>query len=269
MILKEIKNFFIDIYNKRSILFELAKRDFQQEYMGSYLGFVWVYIQPLLFITVLYMVFTFGFKSPGGTDGVPFVVYLITGMIAWFYFVANFSASANVIRQHEFLLKKVNFRLSMLPIVKLLSSFIPHMFFMIVAILIAVINDIYPTLYTLQLFYYFGAMIALLLGLGWLTSSTNIFVPDVSKIVAVIVLFGFWLTPIFWNITMIPEKFQWIIKLNPVHYIVQGYRDSIISQVGFWERPYEALYFWSVTGITMWVGITVFKKLSPHFAEVV
>jgi len=263
------KIFFTDIYDKRSILYELAKRDFQQQYMGSYLGVVWVYLQPLLFITVLYLVFTFGFKSGSSSDGVPFAVYLISGMIPWLYIAGNLTAGANIIRQHAFLLKKVDFRLSMLPIVKLLSSAIPHLFFIMIAILVAVLNGIYPTLYTFQVLYYFLAMVALLLGLSWLTSSTNIFVPDVFKAVGVIVTFGFWLTPVFWDIAKIPEQYQWIIKLNPATYIVQGYRDSIIAHIGFWEKPYETLYFWSVTGITLWIGITVFKKLRPHFAEVV
>jgi len=264
-----IQSFITDIYDKRSILYELAKRDFQQQYMGSYLGFIWVYLQPLLFITVLYTVFTFGFKSGSSSEGVPFAVYLISGMIAWFYIAENLNAGANVIRQHSFLLKKVDFRLSMLPIVKLMSSSIPHFFFIFISIIVAFLNGFYPSMYLLQISYYFIGMVALLLGIAWMTSSTNIFVPDVSKAVGVIVTFGFWLTPIFWDLARIPEKYQWIIKLNPANYIVQGYRDSIINHVAFWEKPYEALYFWTLTLIMLWIGISVFKKLRPHFAEVV
>ena len=263
------KNFITDIYNKKSILYELAKRDFQQQYMGSYLGAVWVYLQPLFFITVIYLVFTFGFRSGSSSDGVPFAVYLISGMIAWFYIAENSNKNTSVIKEHSFLLKKVDFRLSMLPIVKLLSSTAPHLFFILIAVIVASLNGIYPSFYLFQLIYYFVAMFALLLGFGWLTSSSNIFIPDVSKIVSVIVTFGFWLTPIFWSISKIPEPYQWIIKLNPATYIVQGYRDSIVSHIGFWEKPYQTLYFWTFTAIIMWIGITVFKKLRPHFAEVV
>lgn len=266
--IKRTKNFIADIYAKKSILYELAKRDFQRQYMGSYLGFVWVYLQPLLFITVLYVVFTFGFRTGSSADGVPFVVHLISGMIAWFYIAENLNAGVRVIKEHSFLLKKVDFRLSMLPIVKLMSSLAPHLFFMFIAILIALLNGIYPSLYLFQLFYYFLAMLSLLLGLAWLTSSTNLFVSDVSKLIGVIVTFGFWLTPIFWDISRIPEKYQWILQLNPAVYIVEGYRDSLINHIGFWEKPYQTLYYWSVTLITMWIGIKIFKKLRPHFAEV-
>lgn len=262
------KHFLIDIYYKREILIELAKRDFQKQYMGSALGFVWVYIQPLFLITVFYLVFTFGLRAGGLTDGTPFIVYLITGMIAWFYFSENLLSNTNSIAQHNFLLKKVDFRLSLLPIVKLLSSVPSQIFFILIALIVASLNGIYPSWYTLQLFYYFFAMIILLLGVGWMTSSTNIFVPDVSKAVNLTVTFGMWLTPLFWDISIVPEKYQWIVKLNPFYYIVEGYRDSIIYDIGFWEKPYETLYFWTVTVSTLWLGITIFKKLRPHFAEV-
>jgi len=266
--IKKAHNFTADIYSKKSILYELAKRDFQRQYMGSYLGFVWVYLQPLLFITVLYVVFTFGFRTGSSADGVPFVVHLISGMIAWFYIAENLNAGVRVIKDHSFLLKKVDFRLSMLPIVKLMSSAAPHLFFIFIAVLIAILNGIYPSFYLFQLIYYFAAMLALLLGLAWLTSSTNLFVSDVSKLIGVIVTFGFWLTPVFWDISRIPGKYQWIVQLNPATYIVEGYRDSIINHIGFWEKPYQTLYYWILTFIMLKVGIKVFQKLRPHFAEV-
>lgn len=266
--IKRTKYFLKDIYNKRSILYELAKRDFQRQYMGSYLGFVWVYLQPLLYIGVLYVVFTYGFRTGSNTNGIPFVVHLIAGMIAWFYIAENLGAGVRVISDHSFLLKKVDFRLSLLPLVKLMSSSPPHLFFTFIAIAVAMLNGIYPSLYLLQLFYYFIAMLALLLGVSWLTSSTNLFVPDVSKFIGVVVTFGFWLTPVFWDISRIPQKYQWIIQLNPATYIVEGYRDSIINHIGFWEKPYQTIYFWTLTIAILLLGIKIFQKLRPHFAEV-
>jgi len=125
-----------------------------------------------------------------------------------------------------------------------------------------------PTLHILQLVYYFGCMLILLAGLGWLTSSTSIFVKDVGNIVGVLVQFGFWLTPIFWRIEMMPEKIQTLLKLNPAYYLVTGYRDAVFSQRWFWERPYETLLFWVTTSIVAVLGVVVFKRLKPHFAEV-
>ncbi len=267
--ISKVKNFILDIFYKRELLLELAKRDFQKQYMGSYLGFVWVYLQPLLFICVLYFIFSLGFKVSSSSDGVPFVVYLIVGITPWFYLSSNLTAMTSVISQNSFLLKKIDFRLSLLPIVKLMSSLMPHLFFIFIAFVVAFMNNIYPSLYAFQLIYYYVCSVALLLGLGWLTSSTKIFVPDVSNFVGLIVTFGFWLTPIFWDINKVPQEYHWIINLNPAAYIVQGYRDSLILHQWFWERPFETLYFWGFTIAILLIGITVFKRLRPHFAEVV
>jgi lipopolysaccharide transport system permease protein/teichoic acid transport system permease protein len=266
---RSFRIFFVDIYHKRRVIYELAKRDFQQEYQGSYLGFVWMFLQPLIFISVLYFVFTLGFRSGTENAEMPFVLYLIPGMISWLYFSDTFRSTAGVISSHAFLVKKVDFRLSILPIVKILSALVPHIFLVGVAIGIAWYMGFQPTLYTLQLFYYYFAMVVLLLGLGWLTSSTSVFVKDVTKVVAIFVQFGFWLTPIFWNIKMIPVEYHWIIKINPANYIVTGYRDSIVTQTPLWLHQEEAAYFWGLTFIFFITGISVFRRLRPHFAEVV
>ena len=268
MILHRIKGFFAEVYDKRLMIFEFAKRDFQQQYMGSYLGFVWVFLEPLLFILVLFAVFSIGLRK-GSSSDMPFILYLISGMIAWMFFSKMLSASTGVIKSHRFLLNRVDFRLSILPIVKILSAMVPHLFFLLLALLICWIKGYAPTFYSLQIFYYFFAMITLLLGLGWMTSSTILFVSDVQKVVTIAIRFGFWLTPIFWKIEMIPVKYQWVAQLNPVYYIVNGYRDSLVRQVPFWNHPVNTLYYWIVSLLILYAGITIFGKLRPHMAEVV
>lgn len=268
MLLSRIKGFLTEIYTKRGIIYELARRNFQQQYMGSYLGIVWVFLQPLIFISILYAVFTFGFRAGQSTD-IPFAVFLISGMVAWMYFAEILGATSSVISSHAFLVKKVDFRLSILPVVTMLSSLIPHLFFLLIAIVVSWMNGFAPSLFTFQVFYYLGAMILLLIGLGWITSSTSLFVSDVIKLVSIITQFGFWLTPIFWNIKSIPAQYQWIVRINPMCYIVNGYRDSLIYKIPFWERPVDTLYFWALTLCILYFGISVFSKLRPHFAEVV
>lgn len=266
--LNSVSAFLLDIVNKRAVILELAKRDFQQQYQGSYLGFVWMFLQPLLFISVLYLVFTLGFRA-GVSGDMPFALYLVTGMVCWLYLSSNLLSMTHVIKDHAFLVKKVNFRLSVLPIVKLLSSLVAHAALVLLAIGIAWYKGYAPTLYTLQVLYYFTAMAALLLGLGWLTSSTSIFVKDIAKLVAVLVQFGFWLTPVFWNLSMIPERYRWIIELNPACYLVSGYRDSLVGKVAFWDKPLITAYYWGITLLLLLAGIAVYRKLKPHFAEVV
>jgi lipopolysaccharide transport system permease protein/teichoic acid transport system permease protein len=126
-----------------------------------------------------------------------------------------------------------------------------------------------PDLHYLQVFYYLFAAIALLLGLSWLTSSLIIFMRDIGQLVAMVLQFAFWLTPIFWSAKILPVKYVNLIKLNPVYYLVEGYRESFIYKVWFWEGHYMlTLYYWIVTGCIFVLGAVVFRRLRPHFADV-
>ena len=268
-IFRIISFFILEIVDKRMIIFVLAKREFQSTYMGSYLGFMWAFLQPLMFIAVLNLVFTLGIRHGNDSSDIPFVLYLTIGLLVWMYFSENLSSGTRAIKEYSYLIKKIDFRLAILPIIKLLSSAVTHLLLVIVAILIAGFNGYMPGLYLIQLIYYMASMMLLLLGISWITSSTSIFIKDVGNVVSIIVKFGFWLTPIFWNIDRVPVNYQWIVKLNPVYYIVSGYRDSIVLQVPFWEHPIETAYYWSFTLICIGIGIFVFRKLRPHFAEVI
>jgi lipopolysaccharide transport system permease protein/teichoic acid transport system permease protein len=249
------------------ILVDLALRDYRAQYQGTYLGFVWMYLQPLLFIGVLYLIFSLGFRAQR-TVTMPFGLYLVCGMICWQYFSTNLASMSNVVRSHAFLVKKVNFDLSLLPTVKLVSSLPAHLFLVTFAVVLAWHNGYHPSVSMFQLIYYLVCMLALLTGLGWMTSSASVFVKDVGNVVTVCTQFGFWLTPIFWNVEMIPDAYRWLVKLNPAYYLVSGYRDSIILGTPFWAHGQETAYYWSVSLTVLIVGFAMFRRLRPHFAEV-
>ena len=79
---------------------------------------------------------------------------------------------------------------------------------------------------------------------------------------------GMWMTPIMWNKAMLDESLWWILKLNPMFYIVQGYRDSILEQTWFFEHMTWTIYFWVFIIVAFIIGTAIFKKLRPHFADV-
>lgn len=264
-----IYGFLRDLIQLKGLIFELAKRDYQQMNQGSYLGFIWNYLQPLLFITVLYAVFTLGFRQGLNQEDLPFSLYLLSGMICWLYFSSNLSAITSVIRSYSFLVKKVDFRLSVLPIVKLISSLLPHLVLLGLLLVISSLNGYSMGMHSLQFIYYYFCMAMLLIGLGWITSSASLFIKDINNIVGVVTQFGMWLTPIFWSLSMIPQQYHWLIKLNPVYYLVTGYRDSITGAQYFWERTTDLLIFWSITFCFLILGTIVYRKLKPHFAEVI
>ncbi len=259
--------FLLDILKNRKLLWELAKSDFKKRYVGNYLGVLWAFIQPTVTILILWFVFQVGFKAIP-VDNFPFVLWLISGMIPWFFISESINSATGSIINQSFLVKKMVFRVSLLPIVQVISALFIHLFFIVFMFLMYIIYGQMPTLYWLQLPYYLFGAVVMVLSIGWFTSSIVIFFKDLGQFINVILQFGFWLTPIFWSTKMIPERFHFLLKLNPAYYIIQGYRDSLIYKVWFWQRWKWALFFWCIVSIIFVLSAVVFRRLRPHFGDV-
>jgi lipopolysaccharide transport system permease protein/teichoic acid transport system permease protein len=266
--LRAFNAFIKELCLRRRMILELARQDFRAKYLGSYLGMLWAFVHPTVYVGVLWFVFQVGFKSRPEGDH-PFILWMLCGIIPWFFFSDCLSNATNSIIDNSFLLKKLVFSVGMLPIVKILSSLVIHVFFIAALSLLLVVYRSPFTLHHLQVFYYLFAMLTLLQGLAWLTSSLVVFMRDIGQLVAMVLQFLFWLTPIFWSAKILPAKYLNLIKLNPVYYIVEGYRESFLYHTWFWQKHYAlTVYFWLVTGFFFVVGAVVFRRLRPHFADV-
>ncbi|MUG47197.1 ABC transporter permease [Paenibacillus woosongensis] len=256
-----------EIIKQRNIIFELAKKDFKSRYLGSYLGVFWAFIQPTLLVIIYWFVFQVGFRSTP-IENFPFILWLLAGIIPWFYFSDSLASAVSSIEQNSYLVKKVVFNVFFLPIVKIVTSMIVHSVFIVILFTVYFSYGQPISIYQFQIIYYSFAVTLFLTGLSWIVASLNVFLKDISQIVTVVLQFGFWLTPIFWTFSLVPNNLHWLFKLNPIYYIVEGYRDSFINQVWFWEHPYLTIYFWVLTILMLFVGAKLFKKLSPHFSDV-
>ncbi|AJI56184.1 ABC-2 type transporter family protein [Francisella philomiragia] len=267
---KEFYRFIKHLINSRRLIFVLAYNQFKEEYLGSYLGIVWAVIRPATFIFVIWLVFTYGIK-PGGNlaETNAFILFLLTGMIPWFFFSEAFTKACNSVVSNEYLVKKVAFSVNILPLVSVLSCIIIHFVLLILLILIFALLGHYPSIYWLQLPYYVLCTVVLLMGLGWLTAALNVFVRDTAEIVGLIVQFGFWFTPVFWSPNKIPESCRFILDFNPMAYIIQGYRDIFIEDQWFWQHSLSTTIFLIMTIFILLLGAVVFKRLSPHFGDVI
>ncbi|MGC9402620.1 ABC transporter permease [Vibrio genomosp. F10 str. 9ZC157] len=260
--------FIRDIFRSRELLVAMTKRDIENRYLGSLFGGGWAFVQPLVTILVMWFVFQVGFKAQPTSDGIPFTLWLISGMIPWFFFAEALSNATSSITEQANIVKKIVFKVSLLPIVKILSALIIHIFFIGVLLSVSIAYGFYPKMNWVQIPYFLFCAGVLLLGISWITSSVIIFFRDVGQVIAVFIQLGFWGTPIFWSIGMIPEKYQWIFKLNPVFYITEGYRNSLTTDVWFWQSTSWSFYFWGTTLTILVLGSICFKKLRPHFADV-
>jgi len=262
-----------ELWNNRRLIWKLSKNDFKTRYAGSYLGIIWAFVQPVITILVYWLVFEKGFSAKAemfksGVE-VPFVVYLTSGLVPWFFFSEAVSQSTNALLEYNYLVKKVVFKISILPLIKIIAACFIHVFFVAVLLIIYFIYGYGFTPYLFQLVYYSFCMFILVLALSYTFCSVVVFFRDLSQIVAIALQIGMWATPIMWSVTRIEGTvFETIFKLNPLYYVVNGYRQSLFGQAWFFEDWQLTLYFWGVTLLLFAFGTVVFKRLKPHFADV-
>ena len=252
---------------KLKLIVVLAKSDFQKRFIGSFLGIFWMFVQPVVSVVIYYCVFQLGFRN-NPVDGIPYVVWLLPGIVPWFFFNDAVSNGVSSVESYKNWIKKLSFDVRIVPMVRVTASFFLHLLFMIVMIVVLLIYGCTPTLWWLQCLYYEVANLVLVIALSYLTSSINVFVKDMGQFVNVLLQFGFWVAPIMYNPEIMPDWIQAILKWNPFTYIVVGYRDSFLFGTGFWTKQADTLQFWIITLALFVLGNVVYRRLQPHFADV-
>ena len=265
--MRYIASYINGIYKDKSIIIGLAKNDFKARFSTSFLGIIWAFIQPLVTILVMWYVFQVGFRNPP-IDEYPFIVWFVPAYLAWSFFADAFINVTNSFEEYQYLLKQVNFRVSIIPFVKIISAAFVHVVFLFVILFFMLVYQIPITFNCLQVIYYLFCELVLLIGLGWICATLKIFIPDVGSVVNVIVQIGFWATPICWNSENITDKTtRFFMNLNPMNYICQGYRESFLTTNHFWEHASSNIAFWSVAILLLLLGTITFKRLRPYLVD--
>lgn len=259
----------VELFQNRHLIWKLAKNDFKKRYAGSYMGALWAMIQPVVTVAMYYVVFEVIMGNPGrGADEVPYVLFLTAGLVPWFFFSEALNHGTNALTEYNYLVKKVVFKISILPIIKIIAATFIHAFFVLVVLVIAAFYGYYPTLYTIQILYYSVCMFVFVLALCYTTCAIVVFFRDLSQIINILLQIGMWATPILWDINKIDSGWAVALKINPLVYIVNGYRSAIYGRQWFFEDFYSTMYFWIVTVVLFGIGTLVFKRLKVHFADV-
>jgi len=267
---KFIKTSIVDLAKRRRVFQALVWRDFENRYFSSFLGLPWAFIQPAMFILVIWFAFTFGLRSNVLDNGVPYAPWLIVAYMPWMFISQTLIISAVSISEYAYLIKKTNFPISMIPIIKIFSGLIVHALLLVITMLLLIFSfHIYPTVYWFQLFYYLFAMIVLMIGLTWFIASVNVFIHDMAHIVNIAVTMMFWATPIIWPYHMLTGNLRYIVLLNPFFYITEGYRYTFVEHTWFFEYPEMNILFWSFTSFMFIFGAFVFNRLKPGIADMI
>lgn len=258
----------VELYQSRHLIWKLAKNDFKKRYAGSYMGAVWAMVQPVVTVAMYYVVFELVMPGTSRTDEAPFVLFLTAGLVPWFFFNEAWNNGTNALREYDYLVKKVVFKISILPVIKVIAATFIHAFFVVVLLIVAVLYGYYPSVYTLQIFYYSICLFIFVLALSYMTCAIVVFFKDLSQIINIILQVGIWATPILWDIDGLSTRWKILVKINPLVYVVEGYRSAVYRQEWFFQDFFSTMYFWIATVIMFGIGAAVFKRLKVHFADV-
>lgn len=253
-------------YENAEQIMSLAYSDFRARFSGSYLGIFWGIIQPMATILLFWFVFQVGFRS-NPIDDVPFILWLSAGMIPWNYFYDSWSGGTSTFVAYNYIVKKVVFNVELLPIVKSLSSAILNDIFNVILLVIYIMYGEFPGYHIIDMIYFSICIMALSLGLSYITATLNVFMKDVGQFLGIALQFLMWLTPMMWDYHMM-EEYSWFYKLNPLHYVINGYREALINGHWFFYHWVQMIWFWVVTMLCVVFGRKLMRKMKLHFADV-
>jgi ABC-type polysaccharide/polyol phosphate export permease len=237
----------------------LVKRDVKKKYKGSFLGILWSLVNPLLNMIILTIVFSTLFS--GSIDNFP--VYLLSGFLLFGFFSSSTSTTMKSIITSASLIKKVYIPKYIFPISKIISEFI---FFSISLIVLGIIIVVTKTELTIFLIYAPIYMLLLLLfscGIGLILTTIVVFFRDIEHLYGVLITALRYASAIFYPAAIIPEKYQYILTLNPVYYFIEGFRHVVYS--GLPLDLMNLLICFMLAAVSMIVGIVVFEKNQDKF----
>ena len=259
--------FLRNLIERRGLLFQLVRRDFQQRFIGSAVGWIWGLIHPLVLLISWTFVFSvcLHMKLPEGQPG-SYPLFLFAGMLPWLLFSETVQRSSSSLLEHASLITKTVFPSEMVPISVFLSSLVSHL--MALVLLIAAVEiwlrTLSPALIVLPLYMLLLGLLAI--GIGWIVAALQVYLRDTAQVLIVALTFWFWLTPIFIFEEQFPRPLGILLYANPLAYVVRAYRQVLLAT----EMP--SLADFSVVAayglVTFAIGGLIFRHLKRGFADV-
>lgn len=261
LVLKEHKN---NLY----MMNRLAITGMKTQYSSTILGNLWLLVNPLLQIGVYWLAFGIGIRGGAPVGNVPFVIWLVCGIIPWFFMSSSLNRGSGSIYQKLKQVSKMNFPLSIIPTYTILSNLYSHFLLLLVLFMILLLNPASMAIQPLMLIYYIFASVMFVWAISFFTSTISTMVRDFHFLMQQITRMLFYLTPILWEVkTNLPDWFMVIIHLNPIYYLINGYRTSLLTLESTTPFVGQTFLFWGLTGAIFFIGIVLHVRFRKNFVE--
>ena len=254
------------------MLLPFVWRDIREQYAGSFLGIIWSLVQPLIFILLYWWVFSkiLQIRIPianDTADEVPFIAYLLSGLLPWFAFQDGVSKGANAVITRRDMVKKIHFPIYIFPLSSVIAAFIS--------------NTIGFWLFLLAFFVWKWqvsaaqlAAIAVLMilqtsivaGLSLLLSAITVYLRDMTQVIGILLMAVFYSAPILYPLSLIPDNLQFLVYINPFTTFAEAYHDVVLRDTLPDVTTFLAILLFAA--IVLFLGSYIFKRLEPGFADV-
>ncbi len=261
------RHFLRNLVERRALVAQLVRRDFQQRYVGSAAGWLWGVIQPLVLLASYYFVFQVCLKQPPPKDFDSYAIFIFTGFLPWLLFQETVTRSSGSLVDHANLITRTVFPSEVVPLSIFLSSLIHHLIGMLLAILYMtwVLRSISPTLMLLPVYMFFVGLLAV--GIGWIASSLHVYLRDTGQVMTVVLTMWFYLTPILINEELFKNKpyVKYLVFWNPMTWVVRGYRELLTAR---WPAAHDVSILGAYSLAVFVIGGLLFRVLKRGFADV-
>jgi len=255
---------FKELWAYRELLMVLAQRDIKVRYKQTVLGVAWAVIQPLA--TMLLFSLVFGRLAKIPSDGLPYPIFVYAGLLPWTFFANAISTSGNSLVGQQHLISKVYFPRLIIPLSSIGTGLID---FAISALILLALMFYYGIGWSLNLLavpFLVVVVIFIALGVGTLLSALTVSYRDFRFVIPFMVQFWMWATPVVYPASLFPEKWQWVLFLNPMAGLIEGFRSAFLN------RPFDLTGLaisLSVAMVVFMLGIFYFEKMERRFADII
>ncbi len=258
-----ITSLFLPFRFYKYLLAQLTAREIKARYKQSFIGYAWVILNPLAQLIVYSFVFSIVFRFP--TNNIPYIIFLYAALLPWTLLQSSITAATQSLVDNASLLKKVNFPREVIPYASVLSKIVDFLFSAVLFLLFCLILRV-PISPSIVFFIpLFAVQLLLTMGISLMLSTFNLFYRDIQYLTNLVLMLWMYMTPVVYPLSLVPEQYVWLYKLNPMVGIIEGYRSAIFGY------PFE----WSIIGwaagvsiVVFLVGFTIFKHSERVFADI-
>ena len=250
-------------------IYSISKYEIVADMRDSKLGFFWNFANPIIQVLTYWLVFGYILPTRSEQDGVPYICWLLGGIVVWFYISPCITNGCNAIYGKREVITKMKFPVSILPATVVFKELFNHACLMLIVVILMILFGYYPSLHWLGLIYYTICAIIFSISLSMTTSVLNMLARDTRKLIVACMRLLLYVTPVLWSPALLEGRnlLKMLMNFNPIHYIVQGYRDCFFFHEGIMAYTTQGAIFWGITFFLLFIGSYMMFKFKRKFID--